>query len=120
MTGCEGVRDYLVEYEHLKPQDRLEADAHVRECRSCREYLAILHDIDVALVAHSASIRLNPERISAIRLGIAATRQVRPASARSEWLDLVAACAVAACAFALAWSTGLFGVVMSVLASLLR
>ena len=120
MTPCKPFQDQLIDYDELGPDERLDVDAHLTGCMSCREYLAILHDIDVALAAHSSSIRLGAERVAAIRRAIDAAVPVRRVSARSEWLDFVAASAVVAYACGLAWSIGLVGVAVLALSSLTR
>ena len=112
MKACAAFEDRLIDYDELSAQDRGEIDTHVRDCPACREYLAVLRDIDVTLSAHVRRVHLDPQRLTELRQVVTATEPIGRNTRLPEWLDFVAATAVLAFAGGLAWQAGLLAAVV--------
>lgn len=108
MKACAAFEDRLVDYRDLPSRDRREVDEHLKGCAACRQYLAVLQEIDSALAAQVRQIRIDPRRYAAVRRQTSVAMPMSKASRLPEWLDFVAASAVCAFSYALAWQTGLF------------
>ena len=108
MKACAAFEDRLIDYRDLSPDERAAVDAHLSGCGSCREYLTLLQEIDATLTAHVRDIRLDPQRYSDIRQIVTTAPPIAHVTRLPEWLDFVAAAAVCAFAYGLAWQTGVF------------
>ena len=113
MKACTAFEDRLIDYDDLSAEDRFEVDEHLTGCASCREYLAVLREIDVTLAAQVRLVHLDPQRVTEIRQVVTATEPIARVSRLPEWLDFVAASAVCAFTYGLAWQTGVFDYVAS-------
>ena len=117
MTPCAAFEDRLIDYVDLAAADRAVVDDHVAGCSACRQFLATLQEIDTQLTADVRAIRLNPDRYAEVRRQVETTMPVARASHLPEWLDFVAAVAVCAFGYTLAWQTGIFAYVVMALFS---
>ena len=117
MTPCVAFEDRLIDYGDLRPGDGAVVDEHVAGCPACREYLATLKEIDTKLTADVRAIQLNPERYAEVRRQTESVRPVVRSSRLPEWLDFVAACAVCAFGYGLAWHSGVIAYLISTLSS---
>jgi len=104
MTPCAAFEDRLIDYDDLDTELRAVVDRHVELCRGCREYLTTLREIDAALTNTTADVRLRDATIPRVRECGRAGGVVQ-LSASPEWLDLIAAIAIVACACGIVWST---------------
>jgi anti-sigma factor RsiW len=112
VRACAAFEDLLIEYDELSVEDRLGVDAHVIGCASCREYLAVVREIDTTLTARGAGVRLRPEVFAAVRQRVHATVPIGRMSAWPEWLDFIAIGAIVAFACGLVWTSGLIAYVV--------
>ena len=108
MKACAEFEDRLIDYGELSAAERLEVDEHVDGCAPCRHYLSVLQEIDAALAGEARQIHLDPQRFADVRQQAMDAMPIPRASRLPEWLDFVAAGAVCAFSYALAWQTGLF------------
>lgn len=120
MTACIAFEDRLLGYDDLRNQDRVEVDRHMVGCSSCREYVALLRDIESALTKRTEAIRLDVETVKAVHRTIQTAAPVPALSSLPEWLDVVAACAMTCLACGLFWSTGLLSRLVISLSSVMR
>jgi anti-sigma factor RsiW len=104
MTPCAAHEDRLIDYDDFDTELRAEVDRHVELCPGCREYLTTLREIDAALTATTAHVRLRDATIHRVRECGHAGGVVQ-LSAAPEWLDLIAAIAIGACVGGIVWST---------------
>ena len=117
MSACPAFEDRLLDYDDLPSTDRSTVDAHLTDCPGCREYLQLLSEVDASLSASLREARLESQRLVDVRQLIAAETPVAAVSRLPEWLDFVAACAVFAFGYGLAWQTGLIAYLVSTLSS---
>jgi anti-sigma factor RsiW len=115
MSPCTAFEDRLLEYGELSPTDRHDVDEHVIDCASCRQYLALLREVDAALTAEVRGIRIDPQQYDAVRQLVMTAPAVARPSRLPEWMDFVAAGAVCAFGYGLAWQTSVFAYIGSVI-----
>ena len=117
MNPCPAFEDRLIDYDDLALEERREVDDHLPGCSGCREYLAMLRDIDATLSAHVRRVHLDSERLTEIRRQATAAAPISRLSRMPEWLDFVGAAAFLAFASGLAWQAGLFVAVVNALSA---
>lgn len=115
MKPCPAFEDHLIDYDGLAPEEWREVDEHLRGCSACREYLAMLRDLDAMLSTQVRRVHLDSQRLSEIRQRATAAEPISRLSRMPEWLDFVAAAAFLAFASGLAWQAGLFVAVLNAL-----
>jgi len=115
VSACAVFEDRLIDYDELSPKERVEVDEHLQSCSGCRDYLALLRDIDAALSAQVQRVHLDPQRVVEIRQSGRTAAPIGRVTRLPEWLDFVAAGAVLAVAGGLAWQVGLVALVVNAL-----
>ena len=108
MTPCPTFEERLLEHGELPSAERTAVDEHVAACGACREYLALLREVDAALTAEMRSINIDPQRYDVVKRIAMSAPPVARASRLTEWMDFVAAAAVCTVGYVVAWQTGLF------------
>jgi anti-sigma factor RsiW len=104
----------LIDYDSLAPEERRAVDDHLSACSACREYLAMLRDLDAMLSTQVHRLQLDSQRLAEIRQRATVAEPISRLSRMPEWLDFVAAAAFLAFASGLAWQAGLFALAASV------
>ena len=117
MNPCPAFEDRLIDYDSLAAEERREVDQHLPGCSACREYLAMLRDLDAMLSTQVRRVHLDSQRFADIRQRATAAEPISRLSRMPEWLDFVAAAAFLAFASALAWQAGLFVAVLNALSA---
>jgi hypothetical protein len=96
---CRSFEDLLLQYSELSSSERGRVDAHVVACAECRDYLAVLGEIDGQLAGEYSGVRAPAgfER-----------RVLMRTTARPTWvpeiLDSIGWASVIAAAAAVAWA----------------
>jgi hypothetical protein len=115
MSPCPAFEDRLLDYDTLPAPERHRVDAHTDGCASCRQFLAVLREVDAAFTTEVRGLRLPPQRYGVMLHQVMTAPPIARVSRLPEWMDFVAAGAVCASGCAVAWQTGLLTyVVMSI------
>jgi anti-sigma factor RsiW len=103
MMPCRSFEDLLLGYSELSVSERDRVDAHVAGCAECREYLAVLDQIDGQLAGEYSGARAPAGFERSVLARVTAGRLPAGPTWVPEILDCIGWAAVIAAAAAVAW-----------------